>query len=324
MTHAVFSALDVLTPARPILLIGPPGVGKSAMIAQWAERHDRELIIEHPVIAQSVDYRGLPVPAGDHADWLPLGTLRRICEPDCSAIVLFDDVGQASASVQAALMQLVLARRLGDLTIAPSVCFVLASNRAGDRSGAKPLLAALTNRVLRVEVGADTEVLAQWFLGQEGVDPLAAAYIRFRPDSFAKEIPADGLPFCSPRSLEMAARLIFEGRAELNLLAGCIGKPTAADYLAYREAATTIPPIGELLAAPSKAKKHMKDVGLAHAITVMAAGRAMAQPSDVTALAEAIGGGWECALIGAATDMHPEFKATPEFQTWAAGKKSLL
>jgi len=318
-------ALQCASPNNPVLLVGPPGVGKSARIEQWAANMGLRLLIEHPVISQSVDYRGLPAVVDGSAQWLPLGGLKAICDPKAPpTAVLLDDVGQAPPAVQAALMQLILARKLGDMHINENVTFLLASNRASDRAGVRPMLSALINRVMVVEVFADAPAWANWAISQSDIHPSVAAYARFRPDLFVNAVPDEPMqPYCTPRSLHFMGRLVRNGVSNIDMLGGWVGKATAADYSAYADSIDKIPSIESLLANP-KAVKKIKDHGLLHAVAALASRHAERRSDAIVALAEEMGGGWGLVTMSSAAAFHPEFKKTPAFVRWAMAHKDLL
>lgn len=327
MTVSITAALDCLSSSNPVCLIGAPGIGKTAMTDAWTTDHGYDLLVDHPVIAQSVDYRGLPAVIDGAAHWLPLGTLRRLTEPsDRPAVLLLDDVGQAPAPVQAALMQIVWARRLGDAALRDNVMIVLATNRVTDRSGVRPLLAALVGRVQMCEVAADPNAWRQWALVQPDIHPAVAAYPGFRPDCYAATVPdAPMAAYCTPRSLAQAGRLMQRGVSDISLLAGWIGEAAASDLSAYAASAAKLPSLTDILAAPEKtAKKYAGKPDLLHAITVIAARAVQQQVGRVLALASALGGGWEIALVSGAADVWPALKQTVEFQRWAVDHRELL
>ena len=85
-----------------------PGVGKTASV-QAVARHLRcELVASHPVTADPTDFRGFPWMVDGRATFLPVGDLDHLAAVgDRPAIWLIDDLGQAAAAVQAAVMQLV-------------------------------------------------------------------------------------------------------------------------------------------------------------------------------------------------------------------------
>lgn len=317
-------ALECASPTNPVLMLGAPGIGKSHITEAWAKETDQALIIDHPPIAQSVDYRGLPSVVDGEAQWLPLGTLKRICRPDCPpTVLLLDDVGQAPAPVQAALMQIVWARKLGDASLSPNVTIVLASNRTEDRSGVRPMLAALAGRVQICRVDMQPEDWCEWAVGQRDIPGAFATYPRFRPDCFATSVPDEPMvPFCTPRSLTQAAFLFSTGKRSLDTVAGWIGDAAAADLLAYSETVGKLPPIETLLRDPKKLKT--KDPGLLHAVVVMAARVADVFPAEALRLGDTMGAGWAVAVASGAAGMHPGFKKTPEFRAWAVKHKELL
>lgn len=319
------TALSCASPENPVLLVGPPGVGKSARVEAWARDTGQNIIIEHPVIAQSVDYRGLPAVVDGEAKWLPLGGLKEICAPYCpKTVVLLDDVGQAPPAVQAALMQLILARKLGDMHIRPNVTFILASNRASDRAGVRPMLSALINRVMVVEVKADAMEWAKWAIAQPDIHPTVAAYARFRPDCFVDNVPDEPMtPYCTPRSMHFMGRLVKNGVQSIEALGGWVGKATAAEYRAYAESIDKLPSIEELLAKPMLAKA-IKDHGLLHAIAAMASRKAESDPAGVVNLANTLGGGWGLVTISSAAAFYPAFKRSKAFTGWALANKNLL
>lgn len=318
----MMEGLNALAPDMPVLFAGPPGVGKTARVEAWAAERGYELHVEHPVIAQSVDYRGLPAVVDGEAQWLPIGALRALCAPsERPRVLLLDDVGQATPAVQAALMQIVLARRIGDMALADDVMIALCTNRAEDRSCARPLLAALDNRVLRVDVQADPAAWAEWLLAQPDVDTRLAGYVRFRPECFAATVPSTPGPFCTPRSLHMASKLLARGHR--GLIAGAVGAATAADLIAWLDAAERLPPIGELLARPAKLTKTMRaDPGLMHAVTVLAARED--DHDGIVRLAEDVDTAWGVAIVSSAHAAREAFRSSPAFRGWAARHKGVL
>ena len=98
----------------PVLIKGQPGVGKTSIIEQVAKKKGFDLIISHPVVSNPTDFKGLPFPSREKnkADFLPFGDLLKIMNADKPTVFFLDDLGQASAQVQASAMQLLLAREI--------------------------------------------------------------------------------------------------------------------------------------------------------------------------------------------------------------------
>ena len=118
---------------EPFLLVGSPGVGKTEIVQQVAASLGVRCIVTHPVVDDPVDYKGLPgiVPSesGPRAEFLPFGDLAQLMSASEPTLVLMDDLGQATPAVQAAIMQLVLARRINGHAISEHVTFAAATNR---------------------------------------------------------------------------------------------------------------------------------------------------------------------------------------------------
>jgi MoxR-like ATPase len=57
----VSSRLARLIPARlPVLLVGPPGVGKSDVVSQACAAAGVRCEVFHPAVSDPTDYKGLP------------------------------------------------------------------------------------------------------------------------------------------------------------------------------------------------------------------------------------------------------------------------
>src|SRR5512137_1189962 len=98
----------------PVIIKGKPGIGKSDIVAQVAADLSYDLKISHPQVSDPTDYKGFPFPdkSGERATFLPFGELADLIEAKHPTIAFLDDIGQAPPAVQAALMQLLLARRV--------------------------------------------------------------------------------------------------------------------------------------------------------------------------------------------------------------------
>ena len=104
-------ALRCLIPARrAIYLWGSPGGGKSAVVRQAAETLKLKLVDVRATLLDPVDLRGLPKITKDRADWCPPSFLPRSGD----GVLFLDELAQAPPLVQAACLQLVLDRRVGE------------------------------------------------------------------------------------------------------------------------------------------------------------------------------------------------------------------
>src|SRR5208337_1991806 len=163
----LYSFLSRAVPSRlPVLIKGAPGIGKTDIVTQACEASSADLIIEHPVVSDPTDYKGIPFPDGKgDANFLPIGNLKRLLNAESLTVCFFDDIGQAPGSVQAALMQLILARRINGHKVSDNVCFLAATNRRSDRAGVTGMLEPVKSRFVSiVELETDVESWVSWAL----------------------------------------------------------------------------------------------------------------------------------------------------------------
>ncbi|MBQ6245277.1 MAG: AAA family ATPase, partial [Kiritimatiellae bacterium] len=178
--------LDVLekTPALakslpPLMVWGPPGVGKSSIMRGVAESLGIGFIDVRLAQREPVDIRGLPVPTENGVVWQVSAEWPR--DPKSRGIILFDEITAADRSLQVAAYEFILDRRLGNLYSVPDGWYICAAgNRVEDRAVAGTMSSALANRFMHVELQADVEDWVAWAVAQ-GLHPSVTGFIRYRP-----------------------------------------------------------------------------------------------------------------------------------------------
>lgn len=236
----------------PLLLWGPPGVGKSALFQELCAELGIGFIDVRLAQREPVDMRGLPVPRGDAVHWLPSAEWPR--EPGSRGIILFDELTAADRTLQVAAYEFILDRRLGDLYRVPDGWYICAAgNRARDRAVAGTLSSALANRFCHIEVAPDLDGWVRWAQSR-GLHPDVIAFLRFRPALFF-DMGGDlerGWP--SPRSWERVALELQLAEADglepalLELLiSGLVGPAAAVELRAFRHWAAKLPDVQAML-----------------------------------------------------------------------------
>ncbi|MET0183025.1 MAG: AAA family ATPase [Caulobacterales bacterium] len=262
----------------PAMLWGPPGVGKSDIVAQLAaaERQARGndekaygFIDQRLTTLESVDLRGLPFIHDGKAVWANPDILPNADRDGKEGILFLDEINAAPASTQAACYQLILNRRVGDYRLPQGWRIVAAGNRQKDRASANKMPSALGNRFAHIHCVADVETWCNWAISA-AVHPAMIAFIRFRPQllhvmpgatiSDPKEgleiaLPADTLEFPTPRSITEAAPYAdAPDEDRTDLIAGNVGKGFATEFAGFFRTFTELPSIAQILADPNGAK----------------------------------------------------------------------
>lgn len=221
--------------AFPLLIKGAPGIGKSDVISQACATAGLPLIIRHPVIEESVDYKGLPAPSGEVARFLPFSDFHEMLTADKPLVVFFDDLGQAPASVQAALMQVILAREIGGKKISQHVRFLAATNSRKDNAGVTNLITPLVSRFTVVELTADAASWRKWAI-TNGMPMELVAFLGFKPELISTFDPTkqkDITPFACPRSIAQLGKWISAGVMDYEVWQGAVGESFAVEFKGF-------------------------------------------------------------------------------------------
>jgi len=242
---------------QAILVVGPPGIGKTEIVRQVADSLGFSFSVSHPVVADPTDYKGLPALVGEReADFLPYGPLLELVKADRPHIHLVDDLGQALPSVQAALMQLVLARRVGEHQVSPHVRFALATNRREDRAGVNVLLAPLLNRCIVVELQPSVRDWLKW-AEQVGVHRTIIHFVEIFPrhltEPNGKELEAGNTPR-SIAALDSVYRLFRRHSLLIELVRGTTTTAVSQDFKWFLEHRGELPRLSDMVSRPESAR----------------------------------------------------------------------
>ncbi len=182
------------------MIWGPPGIGKSSIVAQVAARHGLACIDLRLSQLAPTDLRGLPVAESGRSRWYPPEFL-----PTEGAGVLFlDEINMAPPTMQGMAQQLILDRQVGSYRV-PEGWFIWAvGNRDEDRAAVFEMPAPLANRFIHVEVAPDFENCS--YALNRGLHEHIIAFLSFRPALLHKSEPLQSA-WPSPRSWEMASTL---------------------------------------------------------------------------------------------------------------------
>jgi hypothetical protein len=261
MRHSELSTLLSATiPAKlPVLIKGPPGVGKTDAVKTAATATGADLIVSHPVVSDPTDAKGLPWKAEgrDAATFLPFGDLEQALSATKPTVWFLDDLGQATPAVQASFMHLILAREVAGHKLPDHIVFAAATNRREDRAGVSGILEPVKSRFATiVELEANLDDWLTW-ANNSGINPMICAFLMFKPTALHDfTATADLTNSPSPRTWAAAAKLIDLGMppyVEFMALEGCIGKGAATEFSVFQQTWAALPSIPEIFMNPQGA-----------------------------------------------------------------------
>ena len=191
------SIIKSLAQKQSVLLLSPPGVGKSDSVMQAAADAGLECRSLLGTQIAPEDVSGIPRIVGERSVFCPP---RVLLPEDPKPFCLFlDELPACTPDIQKSFYSLLLERRLGEHPLPKGTWVVAAGNRAEDRSLVRSLSAALINRVIILNVRVDVKEWLQWG-HSAGVRSEILSFITFNPDSLMRPIPVTPAPFSTPRA----------------------------------------------------------------------------------------------------------------------------
>ncbi|MBB5868796.1 hypothetical protein F4553_002175 [Allocatelliglobosispora scoriae] len=322
----------------PVLLWGEPGIGKSATLQQLADGLGAPMETVIASVHEPSDFAGLPIVGDDPAtQGVPMAP------PDWAVrlsrgghgLLFFDELSSAPPAVQAALLRVVLERRVGSLTLPPAIRIVAAANPPASAADGWHLSPPLANRFVHLHWTHNPRTVARGLSGTwpavtvpqidlaRSATALAkargaiAGFLTARP-GLTHHLPADaesrGGAWPSPRTWEMVTRLLVfhlcagTGRDALtSAVIGAVGDGAGLEFTTYLEE-LDLPDPERVLANPAAfALPDRGDRQLAFLTSIIAA--IQADPTRPrwdagwTVLAKAVDAGVPDVAARAATDL---------------------
>jgi len=192
---------DILYKAQqPALIMGSPGLGKSALVKQWAESKGYNLVTRMLSQTQPGD---LSIPFFDKEEgvlhWAVADWLVQLPE-DRPTVFFFDELPSAPIDVRVQVYQLVLDKKLGGHSLPDNCYIVAAGNRATDNASAFDIDTALADRFTHFVLKCDAKQWLDWAV-LNNIHPTVLTFIKTRPDMLDDEDNMTDLVRRSPRKL---------------------------------------------------------------------------------------------------------------------------
>lgn len=219
---------------RPVFIWGPPGIGKSSLVQQFADQLGLPCVSLLGSQLAPEDIIGVPQIIEGCSVFCPPRIIAR-SEPYC---LFLDELNACSHEVQKAFYSLIYERRVGEYTLPEGSIVIGAGNRTQDSAIVRPMSSALINRLIHVHLKVSHRDWLEWAI-YNGIHTWVIEYIRMRPDHLWTEPPKHEEPFSTPRSWHMLSDTLHEYGENLKdntlemLAYGCLSPQHATQFRAF-------------------------------------------------------------------------------------------
>ncbi|MCW9027188.1 MAG: MoxR family ATPase [Thiovulaceae bacterium] len=250
-----------------VFLWGAPGIGKSSIVKQIAQKKDIGFIDLRLALMDPTDLKGIPFYDKElhQALWAPPAFLPK----DGEGILFLDELNSAPPSVQASAYQLILDRRVGEYELPDGWAIVAAGNREGDKGVTYKMGAPLANRFVHFEMDISVDDWCDWAY-QNSIDDSIIGYISYKNEHlFTFDSKNMEKSFATPRSWEYVDKVLKSGIDEsllLETISGAVSKEVAVGYLSFKKVQNKLPDINGIL--NSGEGEYPDEVDVLHALSV--------------------------------------------------------
>jgi len=333
----------------PICIIGGVGCGKTTAVEDFTETISEKLKAKNQSkfhlwkillgLVDSTDIGGVPVRTDDGQidyaapKFLPFNT-------DDAGIILGDEYDRSDPEVQNAFNQILLGGEIHGNVISKNAYVVLTMNGSSDRYTTQ-LSEAARNRVCTLFLSSKaSSSISQWdkWAEKNGINDTIRAFAHFKQDLIKGHEDFEELAICTPRSRDMAGRILDEVKGAnfktddivLPILAGIIGHGPATELIAFERMQDELPDIEAMLKEPGKYETHecWEKSGLCYAIGVAIGSRLGEEDIDraenaitLTSYMPDEIAAW---AIRSVTGACPQVMATDAYKTFFDDMKALI
>jgi MoxR-like ATPase len=243
------------------MLHGRPGVGKTQIVQQMADRMGAKLFDLRLTTIEPQDLRGLPY--YDHETKRTVWYRPEDLPEEGPAVLFLDELTAASPYLQPTVYGLLQERRVGRHLLPDSVFVVAAGNAVEDGAVAYEMGTALSDRLVHMTVRASASDWLDNFAVPRGLHPAVTAFIRVRPDlleTTEEALERGQMISATPRSWERVSRIlrsVSDRRVRNVMVAGTVGEAVAADFAIVADDVAATVQVGEMLAHPRRERVAM-------------------------------------------------------------------
>ncbi len=207
---------------RPMLLIGPPGIGKTQIMEQAAQEcqiglvsytithHTRQSAVGLPFIEHKM-YGGREYAVTEYTmSEIVASVYERIEKSGMPEGILFiDEINCVSETLAPTMLQFLQGKSFGNHKIPEGWIIVAAGNPPEYNKSVREFDIVTMDRIRRIDVEPDLSVWKD-YAKSAGVHPAILSYLNVRPQNFCQiETTVDGKRFVTPRGWEDLSELIW-------------------------------------------------------------------------------------------------------------------
>jgi hypothetical protein len=269
------SLLKAFKKQRPLFLWGPPGIGKSELVADITQELGGYMIDLRLGQMEPTDIRGIPFYNKEigKMDWAPPIELpdEELAGQYPIVVLFLDELNSAAPSVQAAAYQLILNRRIGKYHMPKNVVLVAAGNRESDKGVTYRMPTPLANRFIHQEMKVEFGPWQEWAV-KKNIHKDVVGYLSFaKQDLYDFDAKSASRAFATPRTWTFVSELLEDEEGDddtiMNLIAGTVGEGLAVKFMAHRKIAGRMPKPEDILAGKEK-DLNVKEVSAMYSLVI--------------------------------------------------------